>query len=169
MGYRSDVALLIHFSSTSEPEKAFADYRQFKKYVTTKLTVEVEDASTPHIGVIKQFGYADLMEGFPSDDGECYLGWNDDLMVFAFNMPHVKWYGTYPDVRFLEQVIEYAADIYLTTGSRFVRYGEDPTDTDITDHSGSEYDAEDCYLDMLRIERVYDFSLDREQLTKEVS
>jgi hypothetical protein len=47
MGYRSDVALIIHFSSQNEPETAHLEYLKFQHWVKHDLAVESEDASTP--------------------------------------------------------------------------------------------------------------------------
>ena len=62
MGYRSDVALIIHFASAHEPERAHAEYIRFQHWVKHELVVEVEDRSTPHTGVLKKFTYQDYVD-----------------------------------------------------------------------------------------------------------
>lgn len=165
MGYRSDVGFIIHFASEEEPEKAFADYRKFKQFVTTELRVQPEDASTPK-PVLRDFYYRDLLP--TADEADNFFGWNDEEMLFLLNNSNVKWYDSYPDVRFFEAVLAHAHS-FATAGYRFVRFGEDITDTIVNDHTSHDYDSENPYWDMLQVERTYDFSPDREQLTREAS
>jgi hypothetical protein len=61
MGYRSDVALIIHFSSQNEPETAHLEYLKFQHWVKHDLAVESEDASTPETGVLKKYTYDDYV------------------------------------------------------------------------------------------------------------
>ena len=67
MGYRSDVALIIHFSSQNEPETAHLEYLKFQHWVKHDLAVESEDASTPETGVLKKYTYDDYVRGHLQD------------------------------------------------------------------------------------------------------
>jgi len=163
MGYRSDVAFVIHFASGAEPEKAFADYQKFKKYVTEELKFMAEDRSTPKHDAMKYFNYANLLSDTWLTEEE-YFGWNDEDMIFVLNNSDVKWYESYPEVQFFELMLGHAQQ-YSTAGQRFVRFGEDITDTDINDYTGPDYDSDICYWDMLQLERSFELSPDREQLT----
>lgn len=169
MGYRSDVAFVIHFASGNEPELAFADYTKFKDFVVNTLSVVSEDASTPKTGVVKPYRYYDFRRAHENSNSDVF-GWDDDKHVLAFSEEYVKWYDSFPEVQWVDTVFAHARS-YETSGYRFVRFGEEITDTEIVDHTGTKYDIDgevgshETYWDMLQIERSFSLSPDPETLT----
>jgi hypothetical protein len=134
MGYRSDVALIIHFSSQNEPETAHLEYLKFQHWVKHDLAVESEDASTPETGVLKKYTYDDYVRGHLHDrDGET-MGWQPDQHMFMFQATNIKFYGTFPEVRIIEDIL--ATSLKVTQlqriGSSVI--GEDYEDIVVDDH-----------------------------------
>ena len=169
MGYRSDVALIIHFSSQNEPETAHLEYLKFQHWVKHDLAVESEDASTPETGVLKKYTYDDYVRGHLHDrDGET-MGWQPDQHMFMFQATNIKFYGTFPEVRIIEDILAESKS-YPTAAYRFVRLGEDYEDIVVDDHNGDEYctDGFSEPWELIEVERIFSFPPTPETLTKEI-
>ena len=171
MGYRSDVALIIHFASVNEPEKAHADYIKFQHWVKHDLVVEVEDHSTPHTGVVKPFRYQDYVDlwgdfNTRATDGE-NMGWSPQDHKFMFNLYDVKWYPSFSDTKIIEAMM-WKAQEFPTCSYRFVCIGEETDDLTVSDHEGTEYSDEHPVSWQLEVERKISFHHTPETLTKEI-
>ena len=169
MGYRSDVALIIHFSSQNEPETAHLEYLKFQHWVKHDLAVESEDASTPETGVLKKYTYDDYVRGHLHDrDGET-MGWQPDQHMFMFQATNIKWYETFPEVRIIQAMFNESKN-YPTVAYRFIRIGEEYEDIEVDDHQGDEYctDGFPELWELIEVERFFSFPPTPETLTKEI-
>ncbi len=127
MGYRSDVMALIYPDACSSEEEQRAKYEQLKVLMNTTF------------------------KSVSDEFGDPYMEWVDDKCVLQFNIPDVKWYPSYPDVRMFAQMMD------LFTGTEdegqisgycteFIRIGEDSDDADEV-HTG---DNNQYYLSVRR-------------------
>jgi hypothetical protein len=167
MGYRSDVALIIHFSSQNEPETAHLEYLKFQHWVKHYLAVESEDASTPETGVLKKYTYNDCMRQF--QDYKEMMGWVPNEHMFMFHMWDIKWYSSYPEVRIIEAMSKESKN-YPTAAYRFACIGENYDDVTVDDHKGDEYCTDGCPepWEHIEVHRSFSFPPTPETLTKEI-
>lgn len=172
MGYRSDVALIIHFASVNEPEKAHADYIRFQHWVKHDLVVEVEDHSTPHTGVVKPFTYQDYVDLWLGSNSTMSdqerMGWAPQDHQFIFNLFDVKWYPSYPETKVIEAMMNKAQE-FSTCAYRYVCIGEETDDLTVSNHEGPEYSDENHVSWQLEVQRTFSFHGTPETLTKEIS
>ena len=171
MGYRSDVGLVIHFSSEDKPETAHLEYLQFQHWVKHDLAIETEDASTPETGVLRKYTYDDCMRQFEGYEQPNTMGWVPNEHLFMFHMYDVKWYPSFPEVRLIEALFHEARDVYATASYRFVGIGENYDDVAVDDHRGEEYSTDGCPepWDLIEVHRSFSFPSIPESLTKEIN
>jgi hypothetical protein len=167
MGYRSDVALIIHFSSQNEPETAHLEYLKFQHWVKHDLAVESEDASTPKTNVLKKYTYDDYVRGH--DHGGETMGWQPDQHIFMFQATNIKWYETFPEVRIIEDMLAESKS-YPTAAYRFVRLGEEYEDIVVDDHKVMSIapTVSPEPWELIEVERTFSFPPTPETLTKEI-
>jgi hypothetical protein len=120
MGYRSDVMALIY----PDPPDDVDDAAVQEKYDQLKVLM------------------ATTFKAVSDEFGDPYMTWHDDERVLKFNIPDVKWYPSYPDVKMFEVMLNtfkgYLDDDDLNIKgycTEFVRIGEDADDTE-EDHTG---------------------------------
>ena len=127
MGYRSDVAYVVQFYHEFEPEKAFADYLNFVNWVKNEHEVTDPTDNTTHNydNELKTGGWAFNIH--PKD------------LMLSFEAEGVKWYETYKDVQWHEQLLD-KVHRYDTGNYRFVRIGEEYEDVEVKDHSPTVFE-----------------------------
>jgi hypothetical protein len=86
-----------------------------------------------------------------------------------FQATNIKWYGTFPEVRIIEDILAESKS-YPTAAYRFVRLGEDYEDIVVDDHNGDEYctDGFPEPWELIEVERTFSFPPTPETLTKEI-
>lgn len=171
MGYRSDVGLVIHFSSEDKPETAHLEYLQFQHWVKHDLAIETEDASTPETGVLRKYTYDDCIRQFEGYEQHERVGWVPNEHLFMFHMYDVKWYPSFPEVRLIGALFNEARDVYATASYRFVCIGENYDDVTVDDHRGEEYCTDGCPepCDLIEVHRSFSFPSLPVTLTKEIN
>jgi hypothetical protein len=134
MGYRSDVCYVVKFFLEGQPEKAFADYVAFQKWVKEEhaLTKEVPDPSTQRPAV------KTITHSYKNEDG--HIRWSREDCAMIFEGENVKWYESFVDVRWHAALLEKVKE-YETGNYRFVRIGEEYSDIEEDEH-------EDTYFEM---------------------
>jgi hypothetical protein len=124
MGYRSDVTYVVTFACP-EPEKAYAQFIHFYEWVTKHHKI---DGANCHYDYKRHRGL-----GY----GKFY--WNVDEMTLVFEAEDIKYYDSYIDTQWdeqlLKQVEKYSCGVY-----KFVRLGEDPADVEYKDYTGDDVD-----------------------------
>jgi hypothetical protein len=75
------------------------------------------------------------------------IKWYDDNKVLMFDIPDVKWYESFPDVKAFGEMLKWFQDTAYNTkySYEFVRIGEELDDNEIINSDNSEY--------MLRVSR----------------
>jgi hypothetical protein len=127
MGYRSDVTYVVTFACP-EPEKAYAQFVHFYEWVTKhhKISTDVAEQSHYDYKRHRSLGY-----------GKFY--WNVDEMTLVFEAEDIKYYDSYIDTQWDEQLLKevekYSCGVY-----KFVRLGEDPADVEYKDYAGKDVD-----------------------------
>jgi hypothetical protein len=144
MGYRSDVCYVIKFFLHEYPEKAFADYVAFQKWVKEEhdLPKEVPDPSTQRPVL------ATVQHSYKDESG--HIRWSREDCAMIFEAENVKWYDSFVDVRWHAALLEKVKE-YETGNYRFVRIGEEYSDVEVDEH-------DDTYFEMwhlLDISRSY--------------
>ena len=169
MGYRSDVGLVIHFSSEDKPETAHLEYLQFQHWVKHDLAIETEDASTPKTGVLKKYTYDDCVHVF-NDSPDETMGWVPNEHLFMFCARDIKWYPSYPEVRIIEAMFNKVKD-YPTGAYMFVCIGENYDDITTLEHGGEQYYSDGCPQpwEMIEVQRSFSFPSIPVTLTKEIN
>ncbi len=146
MGYRSDVCYVVKFFLEGQPEKAFADYVAFQKWVKEVHVIEDETPIAPNRTETCTNMYKfDL----------CGLRWSREDCAMIFEIEGTKWYSSNPLVRWHVALLEKVKE-YETGNYRFVRIGEEYNDLEIDEH-------EDTYFEMwhlLDISRSYSVTQD---------
>jgi hypothetical protein len=128
MGYRSDVTYIVTFNCVDQPEKAYAQFIHFYEWVTKHHKISTDVAQQSHYDYKRHrtLGY-----------GKFY--WNVDEMTLVFEAEDVKYYDSYIDTQWdeqlLKQVEKYSCGVY-----KFVRLGEDPADVEYKDYAGKDVD-----------------------------
>jgi hypothetical protein len=129
MGYRSEVNYVVKFSSKDEPEKAYAQFIKFYNWVK-RHTVTTKESSADYAGQKVLTGGWNLY-------------WNVDEQTLCFEANDVKWYDSYADVQWHEQLLEQSKQ-YSCATHRFVRVGEEHDDIVVETHQGDD-SWDDCY------------------------
>lgn len=150
MGYRSDVAYVVKFYSKddAEPEKAFADFVHFTDWVKNYHITKVQNAGK------------ELIHTYNDEDNNLLI--HKHNLMLSFSADSVKWYESYVDVQWHEQLLE-KVNTYDTGNYRFVRIGEEYEDVEVTQHDPTYFEMYD-YVD---VNRSIDFSPPYETEDKE--
>ena len=151
MGYRSDVTYVVTFACP-EPEKAYAQFVHFYEWVTKHHKIDC--AITYDYKRHRTLGY-----------GKFY--WNVDEMTLVFEAEDVKYYDSFIDTQWDEQLLKevenYSCGVY-----KFVRLGEDPADIEYKDYTGDDVD-ERFSIDLYTETRIVCDLPDEKDFTKETS
>jgi len=152
MGYRSDVTYVVTFACP-EPEKAYAQFVHFYEWVTKHHKIEAEK------------GVYDYNNHRTAGYGKFY--WNVDEMTLVFEAEDIKYYGSFIDIQWdeqlLRQVEEYSCGVY-----KFVRLGEDPSDIECKDYTGDDVPI-NCGIDLFTETRIVCDLPDEKDFTEETS
>ena len=127
MGYRSEVTYGVKFYCQDEPEKAYAQFIKFYNWVKKHHTVRTKE------------GFADYA-GQKVLTGAWHLYWNVDEQMLCFEASDVKWYDSYADVQWHQQLLK-EVQLYSCATFRYVRLGEDPSDIEIDEYGGKDCGA----------------------------
>ena len=152
MGYRSDVTYVVKFSSKHEPEKAYAQFIKFYNWVK-RHTVRTGE------------GFADY-KSQKVLTGQWHFYWNVDEQMLCFKATAVKWYESYADIQWHEQLLEQSKH-YSCAAHRFVCVGEEFTDIVVNTHQGDEA-WHDCYEMVYPETRILDGFPEEVDYIKEV-
>ena len=155
MGYRSDVTYVVTFACP-EPEKAYAQFIHFYEWVTKHHKISTDVAQQSHYDYKRHrsLGY-----------GKFY--WNVDEMTLVFEAEDIKYYDSYIDTQWdeqlLKQVEKYSCGVY-----KFVRLGEDPADVEYKDYTGK--DVDECFsIDLYTETRIVCDLPDEKDFTEKTS
>jgi hypothetical protein len=153
MGYRSDVTYIVTFACV-EPEKAYAQFVHFYEWVTKHHKIDVAQQSHYDYKRHRSLGY-----------GKFY--WNVDEMTLVFEAEDIKYYDSYIDTQWdeqlLRQVEKYSCGVY-----KFVRLGEDPADVEYKDYAGK--DVDECFsIDLYTETRIVCDLPDEKDFTEKTS
>jgi hypothetical protein len=152
MGYRSDVTYVVTFACP-EPEKAYAQFVHFYEWVTKHHKIEADKRHYDYKRH-RSLGY-----------GKFY--WNVDEMTLVFEAEDIKYYDSYIDTQWdeqlLKQVEKYSCGVY-----KFVRLGEDPADVEYKDYAGK--DVDECFsIDLYTETRIVCDLPDEKDFTEKTS
>ena len=155
MGYRSDVTYVVTFACP-EPEKAYAQFIHFYEWVTKHHKISTDVAQQSHYDYKRHrsLGY-----------GKFY--WNVDEMTLVFEAEDIKYYDSYIDTQWDEQLLKevekYSCGVY-----KFVRLGEDPADVEYKDYAGK--DVDECFsIDLYTETRIVCDLPDEKDFTEKTS
>ena len=113
MGYRSDVVCIIY------PHGEGVDIKEKYALLKTLMATTFKD-------VVKE--WSQVME------------WIDEGCILEFDIPDVKWYGNYPEVKLFEDMRErFEADEFEGIAVEFIRVGEESDDIDQHHSMSGEY------------------------------
>jgi hypothetical protein len=156
MGYRSDVTYIVTFNCVDQPEKAYAQFVHFYEWVTKHHKISTDVAQQSHYDYKRHrsLGY-----------GKFY--WNVDEMTLVFEAEDIKYYDSYIDTQWdeqlLRQVEKYSCGVY-----KFVRLGEDPADVEYKDYAGK--DVDECFsIDLYTETRIVCDLPDEKDFTEKTS
>jgi hypothetical protein len=156
MGYRSDVTYIVTFNCVDQPEKAYAQFIHFYEWVTKHHKISTDVAQQSHYDYKRHrsLGY-----------GKFY--WNVDEMTLVFEAEDVKYYDSYIDTQWDEQLLKevekYSCGVY-----KFVRLGEDPADVEYKDYAGK--DVDECFsIDLYTETRIVCDLPDEKDFTEKTS
>jgi hypothetical protein len=155
MGYRSDVTYIVTFACL-EPEKAYAQFIHFYEWVTKHHKISTDVAQQSHYDYKRHrsLGY-----------GKFY--WNVDEMTLVFEAEDIKYYDSYIDTQWdeqlLKQVEKYSCGVY-----KFVRLGEDPADVEYKDYTGDDVPI-NCGIDLFTETRIVCDLPDEKDFTEKTS
>jgi hypothetical protein len=156
MGYRSDVTYIVTFNCVDQPEKAYAQFIHFYEWVTKHHKISTDVAQQSHYDYKRHrsLGY-----------GKFY--WNVDEMTLVFEAEDIKYYDSYIDTQWdeqlLKQVEKYSCGVY-----KFVRLGEDPADVEYKDYAGK--DVDECFsIDLYTETRIVCDLPDEKDFTEKTS
>lgn len=110
MGYRSHVMALV-YPDAEDDARAQELYDQLKVLMATTFKATIDGATE--------------FDGFAG-----FMTWMDSDRVLKFDLPDVKWYESYADVKLftkMMQAFHHEIEGYCT---EFVRIGEDDDDTE---------------------------------------
>jgi hypothetical protein len=153
MGYRSDVTYIVTFNCVDQPEKAYAQFVHFYEWVTKHHKIEAEN------------DYYDYKRHRSLGYGKFY--WNVDEMTLVFEAEDIKYYDSYIDTQWDEQLLKevekYSCGVY-----KFVRLGEDPADVEYKDYAGK--DVDECFsIDLYTETRIVCDLPDEKDFTEKTS
>lgn len=134
MGYRSEVAFILEFHTKKQAQDCLSS-----------ILYKIDHTEKP------EWNW-DYMPSLFSVKGKYLL----------FEAGSLKWYESYPDVRFLEKIYKDYEDHGGCIGSRFVRVGEEAGDVEIDNYG----DSNDLW-DFVDISQSIDISYPRELEDKE--
>jgi hypothetical protein len=161
MGYRSDVTYVVTFACP-EPEKAYAQFIHFYEWVTKHHKIEEKG---PQMTLTHCQSHYDYKRHRTLGYGKFY--WNVDEMTLVFEAEDIKYYDSYIDTQWdeqlLKQVEKYSCGVY-----KFVRLGEDPADVEYKDYTGKDVD-ERFSIDLYTETRIVCDLPDEKDFTKETS
>jgi hypothetical protein len=156
MGYRSDVTYIVTFNCVDQPEKAYAQFIHFYEWVTKHHKISTDVAQQSHYDYKRHrsLGY-----------GKFY--WNVDEMTLVFEAEDIKYYDSYIDTQWDEQLLKevekYSCGVY-----KFVRLGEDPADVEYKDYAGK--DVDECFsIDLYTETRIVCDLPDEKDFTEKTS
>jgi hypothetical protein len=159
MGYRSDVTYIVTFNCVDQPEKAYAQFVHFYEWVTKHHKIDrgwtnAQDTLSLRLQNHRSLGY-----------GKFY--WNVDEMTLVFEAEDIKYYDSYIDTQWdeqlLKQVEKYSCGVY-----KFVRLGEDPADVEYKDYAGK--DVDECFsIDLYTETRIVCDLPDEKDFTEKTS
>ena len=156
MGYRSDVTYIVTFNCVDQPEKAYAQFIHFYEWVTKHHKISTDVAQQSHYDYKRHrsLGY-----------GKFY--WNVDEMTLVFEAEDIKYYDSYIDTQWdeqlLKQVEKYSCGVY-----KFVRLGEDPADVEYKDYTGDDVPI-NCGIDLFTETRIVCDLPDEKDFTEKTS
>jgi hypothetical protein len=156
MGYRSDVTYIVTFNCVDQPEKAYAQFIHFYEWVTKHHKISTDVAQQSHYDYKRHrsLGY-----------GKFY--WNVDEMTLVFEAEDIKYYDSYIDTQWdeqlLKQVENYSCGVY-----KFVRLGEDPADVEYKDYTGDDVPI-NCGIDLFTETRIVCDLPDEKDFTEKTS
>ena len=166
MGYRSDVAYVVAFHDSQQPEVAHAEFVAFQAWVKQHLilTDDVNVTATGTHPIV--FNQMDAQEA--SDE----MKWYPQEGVLMMRWQSVKWYPAYPETNWHEALL-FKSITYSTGAYRFVRVGEEFDDVEVEEEgsdggshqSGRGYSLEE-WVDVCR---SVSFSPPSETLNKEAA
>jgi hypothetical protein len=152
MGYRSNVTYIVTFACP-EPEKAYAQFIHFYEWVTKHHKIEAEN------------DYYDYKRHRSLGYGKFY--WNVDEMTLVFEAEDIKYYDSYIDTQWDEQLLKevenYSCGVY-----KFIRLGEDPSDIECKDYTGDDVPI-NCGIDLFTETRIVCDLPDEKDFTEKTS
>ena len=142
MGYRSQVAYVINFSSTEKRDE----------YINLVL-------ATGNEALIKALKYCEVPIPLRPASNEI-ADWQACRINFYAN--DVKWYESYTEVQAHIRLYKWAEELYPDDcGWRFIRVGEEGGDIqEDTDEAGNEYTPEDDFYPVTSIETPFHTNYD---------
>lgn len=134
MGYRSDVVIAVAFKNREQMEEILAVYQMDEKVRTSRVM------------------------------GQWKLCPEHKPPYMLFKGDNVKWYPSYDDVQAFEHIVSVCAEFEEHRGFefayRFVRIGEEDSDTEVEDHlSDNSYDLMEFLDDCVRPVRYIECDL----------
>jgi hypothetical protein len=162
MGYRSDVTYIVTFNCVDQPEKAYAQFVHFYEWVTKHHKIEEKG---PQMTERHNKGHYDYKRHRTLGYGKFY--WNVDEMTLVFEAEDIKYYDSYIDTQWDEQLLKevekYSCGVY-----KFVRLGEDPADVEYKDYAGK--DVDECFsIDLYTETRIVCDLPDEKDFTEKTS
>jgi hypothetical protein len=155
MGYRSNVTYVVTFACP-EPEKAYAQFIHFYEWVTKHHKISTDVAQQSHY---------DYKRHRTAGYGKFY--WNVDEMTLVFEAEDVKYYDSYIDTQWDEQLLKevenYSCGVY-----KFIRLGEDPSDIECKDYTGDDVPI-NCGIDLFTETRIVCDLPDEKDFTEKTS
>ena len=163
MGYRSDVTYIVTFNCVDQPEKAYAQFVHFYEWVTKHHKIEEKGGQMTERHIVK--GFYDYNNHRTLGYGKFY--WNVDEMTLVFEAEDIKYYDSYIDTQWDEQLLKevekYSCGVY-----KFVRLGEDPADVEYKDYTGD--DVDECFsIDLYTETRIVCDLPDEKDFTEKTS
>jgi len=157
MGYRNEIAYVVAFHHSEEPEVAHAEFLAFQEWV--KQHSVDEEPAIAHKAASPQYGFADACQ-------DCdHFKWYPQNGMLMMRWEDVKWYENYPSTQWHEQILGKCL-LYQTGAYRFVRIGERYNDIEVVERGGE--DAKGYYLaEWVEPERGIIFSPPDETLNNE--
>ena len=152
MGYRSDVTYIVTFACP-EPEKAYAQFVHFYEWVTKHHKIEAES------------GHYDYKRHRSLGYGKFY--WNVDEMTLVFEAEDIKYYDSYIDTQWDEQLLRQVEEYSWGTYA-FARIGEEHNDIEHKDYTGEDAPNSFC-IDLYTETRIVCDLPDEKDFTEETS
>ena len=168
MGYRSNVTYVVTFASVDEPEKAYAQFTKFYLWVTQEHRLDYkEEDGGPRLDPHRPDWYDYKRVRDWCKDVYMKFYWNVDEMTLVFEEEDIKWYQSFVDVQWHEQLLEKVKD-YSCGAYKFIRLGEDPSDIECNEHMGDDVPINFC-IDLFTETRIVCDLPDEKDFEKETS